>query len=117
MAIYSAMGAMFAAITTFPTDRGVVNRCVSMPKACTCGCCGTTLLCTAVGMPGRECLHMIPSGALGWPLLTCYKLLASPVVHRERAGKAYHVAPYYVARFICDMPLRVGQGLLFGVIL
>ena len=22
--------------------------------------------------------------------------------------------PYYLARFICDMPLRVGQGLLFG---
>lgn len=35
---------------------------------------------------------------------------------RERAGKAYHVLPYYLARFICDIPLRVGQGLLFGVI-
>ncbi|KAL4425753.1 hypothetical protein ABPG75_009769 [Micractinium tetrahymenae] len=38
------------------------------------------------------------------------------IVNRERAGKSYHVLPYYLARFICDMPLRVGQGLLFGVI-
>ncbi len=33
---------------------------------------------------------------------------------RERAGKAYHVLPYYLARSICDLPVRVGQGLLFG---
>lgn len=38
------------------------------------------------------------------------------IVNRERAGKSYHVLPYYLARLICDMPLRVGQGLLFGVI-
>jgi hypothetical protein len=36
------------------------------------------------------------------------------IVNRERASKSYHVLPYYLARFICDMPLRVGQGLLFG---
>jgi energy-coupling factor transporter ATP-binding protein EcfA2 len=34
------------------------------------------------------------------------------VVNRERSGKMYHVLPYYCARFICDIPLRVGQGLL-----
>lgn len=33
---------------------------------------------------------------------------------RERAGKSFHVSPYYFARFICDMPFRVGQGVLFG---
>lgn len=38
------------------------------------------------------------------------------VVNRERASKMYHVMPYYFARFICDIPLRVGQGVLFGVI-
>ena len=38
------------------------------------------------------------------------------VVNRERASKMYHVLPYYCARFICDIPLRVGQGVLFGVI-
>ena len=54
------MGAMFGAVQTFPSERGVVNR--------------------------------------------------------ERASKQYHVLPYYLARFIADMPLRVGQGLLFGVI-
>ena len=58
--IFSAFGAMFQALNTFPTDRAVVNR--------------------------------------------------------ERASKMYHVLPYYVARFICDMPTRVGQGLLFGCI-
>lgn len=58
--IFSAFGAMFQALNTFPTDRAVVNR--------------------------------------------------------ERASKMYHVMPYYVARFICDMPTRVGQGLLFGCI-
>ena len=36
------------------------------------------------------------------------------IINRERSAKAYRVLPYYVARFICDMPLRVGQGLLFG---
>lgn len=51
--IFSAFGAMFQALNTFPTDRAVVNR--------------------------------------------------------ERASKMYHVLPYYVARFICDMPTRVGQ--------
>ncbi|KAL4452063.1 hypothetical protein ABPG75_007725 [Micractinium tetrahymenae] len=39
------------------------------------------------------------------------------IINRERASKSYRVLPYYVARFICDMPLRVGQGLLFGSIL
>ncbi|KAL4437525.1 hypothetical protein ABPG77_003506 [Micractinium sp. CCAP 211/92] len=39
------------------------------------------------------------------------------IINRERASKSYRVLPYYVARFICDMPLRVGQGLLFGTIL
>ena len=58
--IFSAFGAMFASLNSFPTERGVVNR--------------------------------------------------------ERAGKMYHVLPYYLARFICDIPLRVGQGLLFGCI-
>jgi len=58
--IFSAFGAMFGALNSFPTERGVVNR--------------------------------------------------------ERAGKMYHVLPYYLARFICDIPLRVGQGLLFGCI-
>ncbi|GAB4813264.1 hypothetical protein N2152v2_000310 [Parachlorella kessleri] len=38
------------------------------------------------------------------------------IINRERAGKAYHVLPYYLARFICDMPIRVGQGVLFGCI-
>ncbi|GAB4815997.1 hypothetical protein N2152v2_003043 [Parachlorella kessleri] len=38
------------------------------------------------------------------------------VVSRERAGRAHHIAPYYLARFVCDVPLRVGQCLLFGVI-
>jgi len=60
VAIFSAFGAMFGALNSFPTERGVVNR--------------------------------------------------------ERAGKMYHVLPYYLARFICDIPLRVGQGLLFGAI-
>jgi ABC-type multidrug transport system ATPase subunit/ABC-type multidrug transport system permease subunit len=58
--IFSAFGAMFQALNTFPTDRSVVNR--------------------------------------------------------ERASKMYHVLPYYIARFICDIPTRVGQGLLFGCI-
>jgi ABC-type multidrug transport system ATPase subunit/ABC-type multidrug transport system permease subunit len=58
--IFSAFGAMFGALNSFPTERGIVNR--------------------------------------------------------ERAGKMYHVFPYYLARFICDIPLRVGQGLLFGCI-
>jgi ABC-type multidrug transport system ATPase subunit/ABC-type multidrug transport system permease subunit len=58
--IFSAFGAMFSALNTFPTERGVVNR--------------------------------------------------------ERASKMYHVLPYYCARFICDIPIRVGQGLLFGCI-
>lgn len=58
--IFSAFGAMFGALNSFPTERGVVNR--------------------------------------------------------ERAGKQYHVLPYYLARFVCDIPLRVGQGLLFGCI-
>jgi hypothetical protein len=35
-------------------------------------------------------------------------------VQRERASKSYRVLPYYLSRFICDIPLRVGQGLLFG---
>ncbi|EFN55090.1 hypothetical protein CHLNCDRAFT_134988 [Chlorella variabilis] len=39
------------------------------------------------------------------------------IIQRERSSKSYHVLPYYLARFICDMPLRVGQGLLFGSIL
>ncbi|KAG7673347.1 hypothetical protein Ndes2526B_g03213 [Nannochloris sp. 'desiccata'] len=60
VAIFSAFGAMFGALNSFPTERGVVNR--------------------------------------------------------ERSGKMYHVFPYYIARFICDIPLRVGQGLLFGCI-
>lgn len=38
----------------------------------------------------------------------------SGIINRERAGKAYHVLPYYLARFICDLPLRIAQGLLFG---
>lgn len=58
--IFSAFGAMFQALNTFPVDRSVVNR--------------------------------------------------------ERASKMYHVLPYYFARFICDIPTRVGQGLLFGCI-
>lgn len=58
--IFSAFGAMFQALNTFPVDRSVVNR--------------------------------------------------------ERASKMYHVMPYYLARFICDIPVRVGQGLLFGCI-
>lgn len=58
--IFSAFGAMFQALNTFPVDRSVVNR--------------------------------------------------------ERASKMYHVLPYYFARFICDVPARVGQGLLFGCI-
>lgn len=59
--IFSAFGAMFGALNSFPMERSVVNR--------------------------------------------------------ERASKMYHVLPYYLARFICDVPLRVGQGLLFGVII
>lgn len=52
-------------------------------------------------------------------MLTCQSIATPFEVHarqpgRERAGKSYHVLPYYLARFICDMPLRVGQGLLFG---
>ncbi|PSC71035.1 ABC ATP-binding isoform 2 [Micractinium conductrix] len=39
------------------------------------------------------------------------------IVNRERTNKAYRVLPYFLARFICDVPLRVGQGLLFGCIL
>lgn len=31
------------------------------------------------------------------------------IINRERASKSYRVLPYYVARFICDMPLRVGR--------
>ncbi len=58
--IFSAFGAMFQALNTFPVDRSVVNR--------------------------------------------------------ERASKMYHLLPYYFARFICDIPARVGQGLLFGCI-
>jgi len=58
--IFSAFGAMFQALNTFPVDRSVVNR--------------------------------------------------------ERASKMYHLLPYYLARFICDIPARVGQGLLFGCI-
>lgn len=58
--IFSAFGAMFSALNTFPSERGVVNR--------------------------------------------------------ERQSKMYHVLPYYCARFICDIPIRVGQGLLFGCI-
>jgi ABC-type multidrug transport system permease subunit len=58
--IFAAFGAMFASLTTFPAERGVVNR--------------------------------------------------------ERSAKAYHVLPYYLARFICDIPLRVVQALLFGCI-
>jgi hypothetical protein len=38
------------------------------------------------------------------------------IIQRERISKAYHVSPYYVARFLCDLPLRVAQSLLFGVI-
>jgi ABC-type multidrug transport system permease subunit len=38
------------------------------------------------------------------------------VVNRDRSSKMYHVLPYYLARFICDIPLRVGQGCLFGII-
>lgn len=60
VAIFSAFGAMFGALNTFPMERNVVNR--------------------------------------------------------ERSSKAYHVLPYYLARFVCDIPLRVGQGLLFGCI-
>lgn len=37
-------------------------------------------------------------------------MMSRPVADR------YHVLPYYVARFMCDVPLRVGQGLLFGSI-
>lgn len=59
--IFSAMGAMFGALTTFASESGIIQR--------------------------------------------------------ERASKSYHVLPYYLARFICDIPLRVGQGLLFGCIL
>ena len=33
---------------------------------------------------------------------------------RERTSKAYHVSPYYLARFLCDLPLRLAQSLLFG---
>ena len=55
------------------------------------------------------------------PALPCSALttfgMERGIVNRERASKSYHVLPYYVARFICDMPLRVGQGLLFGSIL
>ncbi len=58
--IFSAFGAMFGALNSFPTERGVVNR--------------------------------------------------------ERASKMYHLLPYYMARFVCDIPLRVGQGVLFGCI-
>lgn len=58
--IFAAFGAMFASLTTFPAERGVVNR--------------------------------------------------------ERSAKAYHVLPYYLARFICDIPLRVVQAMLFGCI-
>jgi ABC-type multidrug transport system ATPase subunit/ABC-type multidrug transport system permease subunit len=59
--IFTAMGAMFGALSTFSMERGIVNR--------------------------------------------------------ERASKSYHVLSYYIAKFICDIPLRVGQGLLFGAIL
>ena len=54
--------------------------------------------------------------ALGaWPRYAALCLYSGPTPsRRERAGKAYRVLPYYVARFICDMPLRVAQGLLFG---
>ena len=39
------------------------------------------------------------------------------VINRERSSKAYHVLPYYIARFICDMPLRIFQALLFSSII
>ncbi|KAI7840285.1 hypothetical protein COHA_006067 [Chlorella ohadii] len=38
------------------------------------------------------------------------------IINRERTSKAYHVSPYYLARFLCDLPLRLAQSLLFGVI-
>lgn len=39
------------------------------------------------------------------------------IVNRERAGKAYRVLPYYLARFATDLPERFVQGLLFGALL
>lgn len=56
-----------------------------------------------------------PCAAMGamFGALTTFSSEAG-IIQRERSSKSYHVLPYYLARFICDMPLRVGQGLLFG---
>eukprot|EP00301_Raphidiophrys_heterophryoidea_P000122 c10063_g1_i1.p1 GENE.c10063_g1_i1~~c10063_g1_i1.p1 ORF type:complete len:733 (+),score=201.68 c10063_g1_i1:101-2200(+) len=53
-------------------------------------------------------------GALTAVLGTFFKDLA--VIERERAGKAYHVSAFYLAKFFAEAPFNMIGPLLFGII-
>ena len=48
------------------------------------------------------------------PLLPPAATPRRALLRRERASHSFHILPYYLARFICEMPLRIAQGLVFG---
>ena len=93
---------MFGALSTFPVEvrhrSPTYHRCLFFPWGPATG--------------GMHAWH-------ARLLLSRFSLLCHAqrgIVNRERASKSYHCLPYYLARFICDMPLRLGQGVLFGCI-
>ncbi len=112
--IFGAMSALFGSITAFQIERGVVNRQAvhslwipvvlrSQPAAAWHAMHALANACRAAHVRVSSIsIYMNPNAS--WLPWLC----------RERAGKAYHVLPYYLARSICDLPMRVGQGLLFG---
>lgn len=92
------MASIFASLNTFPVEAGIINR----SDWCTLHAwMDLGLPC----LPSWCCLRRLDW--LGHPTL-------APQNCRERTSKAYHVSPYYLARFLCDLPLRLAQSLLFG---
>ena len=125
--IFSAFNALFGALNTFPTDRAVVRTRLGCQIGSALdlynllrplgpgwgvefpGSCPQWRACSLAGLPKQA-----PRGYLHGPRTCSPDAAASFQVNRERAGKAYRVSGYYAARFICDMPLRITQTLLFG---
>lgn len=105
--MFNTMASIFASLNTFPVEAGIIQRWASAAAwlAEMQPSCG--------GMVPHQAVTCLRSGA------ACRTSSAPhptpPIVHcRERTSKSYHVSPYYLARFLCDLPLRLGQSLLFG---
>lgn len=106
--MFNTMASIFASLNTFPVEAGIIQRwapAAAWLAEAQPSCGGMAAMLVGDLLAVGRCLQ----DQLGTPHPT-----PSTVHCRERTSKSYHVSPYYLARFLCDLPLRLGQSLLFG---